>query len=386
MRRRFTVFAAVLAVSALAIASCGGDEASSGGLQLADRWLRVGEEISTNVGVYDRALPPDLSELLNPEIVQNGPASDPVALPVHPQAVLLGSYHLRRSDGTNLLWLIYDVDGDSAEVAKTIGQQLDQSPWQVVGGQANEALSVVRFQNTRSGDLDGSAVVQENPSSSDFRLTVVRAGKEVALTVPRSAPVPLLAAKLGTDLAVTRVDSGPEHSAGLQVGDRISRVNDTAVTSQQTLDAALHALATSGQRRSSVTYVVQIRPPVAPEASTFVVPLTPPQLPAAFPAQEAWQGLTVLDFVWGAQQGGKTYQATLISKDGSGTVTSRVRDGLTAAGWEITADAAAGFATELTIANPGSGQSGQVSIDAFPTDSAYVQVVVQIQSAGAGGN
>jgi hypothetical protein len=228
--------------------------------------------------------------------------------------------------------------------------------------------------------------VQENPSSSDFRLTAVRAGKEVTLIVPRLAPVPLLAAALDTNLSVTRVDSGPERTAGLQVGDRISHVNDTAVTSRQTLDGALHALAVSGQHSSSVTYVVQIKPAVAPPAATFVAPSTPLQLPAVFPAQQAWQGLIVLNYVWGAQQGGKAYQATMVSKDGSGSVANRVRDGLKAAGWAITADTAAGFATQLTIANQGSGQSGQVSIDAFPTDSAYVEVNVQIQNASAAGN
>jgi hypothetical protein len=66
-------------------------------------------------------------------------------------------------------------------------------------------------------------------------------------------------------------------------------------------------------------------------------------------------------------------------------VATKVRDGLKAAGWQITADQPQGFATQLQIAHQGQGLVGQVAIDQFPEDPAYIQVLVQIQSGQAAG-
>ena len=382
MRRWFTGLAAAFALLAVALSGCSGGDERDGGLTLADRWLRVGEDLGTGVRLYDHALPPDLSDLLNPGSDAGATASDRVSLPVHPQATLLGSYQLQNADGTSVLWLIYDVAGVGAEVARTIAQQLDQSPWQVVGGQGDEAMTVVRFQNSRSSELDGSAVVQERPSTSEFKLTVARGGRETALTVSRSATVPTIEGALGPDLTVTRVAAGAARTAGMLVGDRLVRVNDAPVTSKATLDAALRGLASSGTRRSSIAYVVQIRLQTPTEV-TFLPPPVPLSLPATFPAAEAWRGMAVLDFGWGTQPGGKGFHATLVSEDSSTVVANRVRDALKAAGWEILGDTPLGFATQLSIAHRGDGYVGQVSIDTLPQDSEYVQVQVQIQTGTA---
>jgi len=114
-------------------------------------------------------------------------------------------------------------------------------------------------------------------------------------------------------------------------------------------------------------------------------PRTPIPLPQEFPAQQAWQGLTVVRYAFGQQEGGKVYRASLVSKDAAAAVANRMRDGLKAAGWQITADRPQGFATQLQIANAGQGLAGQVVVDQLPQDSAYIQVVVQIQSGQATG-
>ncbi|MEX2446423.1 MAG: PDZ domain-containing protein [Dehalococcoidia bacterium] len=351
---------------------------------LSDRWLRVGEDLNTDINVYEGELPPNFADLINPGIEADSP--DRVSLPVHPDGALLGSYHIRRSDGANLMWLIYDVDGPGGAVAEALDEQLDATPWQVVGGQGNEAINVVSFQNTQVTAVEGSAVVQENPSTDSFSLTVERDGEDVDLTVRRAAPVPQLSATYGPDLVVTGVEQGPAAVAGLQEGDRITGLNDTEVDSPESLDEALYGLLAAGERRSSVTYVVQVTPQGTPQASSFVAPGTPVELPGSFPARDVWGEFTTVDYVWGVQQGTRGFQAVLVSPESSNAVATRVRDDLAAAGWEIVSDSPMGFATELQIAHEGDGYVGQVQIDVFPEDQSFVQVLIQIQTGTPEGN
>ncbi len=157
-----TLLAAALLLPVL-LAACGGGEDSVQGGLLSERFLRLGEDLETEVEVYDGALPPALSDALNPDRTEETPDEDLVALPVHPNGVLLGSYRLRRDDGINTFILFYDVDGDDRTVEAALREQLDQSPWQVIGGQSTESLSWVSFQSTISGDVDGQAAITPLP-------------------------------------------------------------------------------------------------------------------------------------------------------------------------------------------------------------------------------
>ncbi|MFA7249299.1 MAG: PDZ domain-containing protein [Dehalococcoidia bacterium] len=388
--RRSTVFPAIavfLAVFAVAAAGfvasrvkggSGGDAITT----MAERWLR--DDATSGVEVYPGIMPPVLDQILNAGVTN---PADRMSLPVHPQARLLGSSYIHQSDGTDLVWLMYDVEGDLAAVSQAVAAQLNASPWQVNGGLAESTQRVVRFQNNRLADVEGSVVVRLDPNAPDYRLTVSRGGAETTLHVKMTALTPTLGGATEQNLTVTRVDPGPAQEAGLKKGDRIVRVNDTAVKSPPELGAALQSAANTGTPRSALTYILASRAQdtEAAPASAYVPPAKPLTLPEKFPAPQAWQGLSVVRYAWGQQQGATAYQASMISKDGAPAVAGRVRDGLKAAGWQITNDTAVGFATQLQIANATDGLAGQVSIDEYPEDSAYVEVIVQIQSGQSAG-
>ena len=160
--------AAALLLSLVLGACGGGDEGGAAeGHLLSERFLRVGEELETEIEAFDGALPPTLSEALNPERTEETLEEDLVALPVHPDGVLLGSYRVRRSDGVNTFILFYDVEGDDRGVEAALRGQLDQSPWQVIGGQSTGSLSWVSFQSTVSGNVDGQAAITPLPPVED---------------------------------------------------------------------------------------------------------------------------------------------------------------------------------------------------------------------------
>ena len=162
-----TLSAAALLLAGVLVACGGGGEEDAGrGHVLSERFLRVGEELDTEIEAFDGALPPTLSEALNPERTEETLEEDLVALPVHPNGVLLGSYRLRRSDGVNTFILFYDVEGDERSVEAALREQLDQSPWQVIGGQSTGSLSWVSFQSTVSGDVDGQAAITPLPPAA----------------------------------------------------------------------------------------------------------------------------------------------------------------------------------------------------------------------------
>lgn len=128
--------------------------------RLADRVLRLSEELETIVDVQTGEIPSDLSELLNPDSTADTPKEDLVALVVHPDGKLLGSFRIQRPDGVINLWLFYDVPDDERSTARVVMRQLDETPWQVVGGQSTDARSAVRFENTQSADVVGTVFIR----------------------------------------------------------------------------------------------------------------------------------------------------------------------------------------------------------------------------------
>lgn len=385
LRRVRLAPAVLLACCAVLLGACGGDEAPEGaGTLLADRWLRLGEEPQAEVLVFDRALPPGFSDLLNPSATADTPEADRVTLPVHPQGELLGSYLIRRTDGSNLIWLLYDLPGGTvAEAADTVATQLDQTPWQVTGGQASAAFTLVSFQSTRSGDLEGTAVVQPVPALSTFELIVDREGAATTLTVPRGSIIPLLDAEIGSDLAVQSTRAGLASAAGLREGDRITSAGGTAVATRDDLEAALAGLAAGSF--ASITYLLQI----APAPGVDALPFNPPAgivLPSSFPARGAFDGLTPLGYSWTKEPAGSFWQASLVSTDPTTAVADRVRSGLEVAGWEIVADAPVGFATRIDFRNAAESLAGSAQIDLSPDDEDYTQVVIVIQTDTTAGN
>ena len=88
------------------------------------------------------------------------------ALPVHPSGVLLGSGRIDRPDGEQGFFLIYDVALSTVETEATVGRQLDQSPWQVTGGQSSTDLGFFQFQSTINADIQGVVWVLPLPQGA----------------------------------------------------------------------------------------------------------------------------------------------------------------------------------------------------------------------------
>lgn len=201
MRRGLTIVGALLAT--LLIACGGGDGGDSGGEAagvLADRFLRLNEPLSTVIDAREGELPADLGDVLNPDATADTPQSELLAIPVHPDGRLVGSFRVERVDGTIVFFLFYDVPDDDRMVEDALRSQLDLSPWQVVGGQSSEDLSAVAFQPTISSDVEGTAVVRQLPAAADgtprtsiMYIIEVQASKlaeEVAFELPESRPLP----------------------------------------------------------------------------------------------------------------------------------------------------------------------------------------------------
>lgn len=171
--RRSLALAALLTVSLIAACGGGDDGAAESSGVLADRILRLGEELATNVQVLDGELPSDLGELLNPGALADTPSDELLTIPVHPQGELLGSFRIQRVDGVKTVFLLYDVPLFDRAVEQSLRDQLNASPWQVTGGQSSESLSVIRFQPTVSGDIEGTAVVRPVPQDDGAALTSI---------------------------------------------------------------------------------------------------------------------------------------------------------------------------------------------------------------------
>ncbi len=368
----------------LLTAGCRGDSTEPTGAELAERWLRLGEDVGTGVIVYERALPPLLVDLLNPTASDDASEDDLIRLPVHPAGELLGSYVLRRANGSYLLWLFYDVaNAEVGGVTSDVSGQLDESPWQVVGQQGNRAYTVVQFQSTRGDDVSGTAIVEPGTSTSGFEVVVDRDGSEVRLEVERAASVPVLEADLQDDLTVRSTQAGLARAAGLQADDRVVSVGGTPVTNRQELDRALAALG-EGPGPVGVTYLLQIAPARTPEAASYV-PREDLSLPEGFPLRDALTSLTVDQYQTFLNPTGDFYGASLLTEETTSVVSARMRDALAADNWEIVSDQPLGFATALEFVNDGGTLQGSMQIDLFSEDESFAQVVVQIQTAQSGG-
>ncbi len=384
MMRRNAVIPAVvifLVIFAIILAGFAAMRLRGGGnaTEMIGRLLR--EDATSGVQVYPGTLPPVLDQILNVGVTD---LADRMSVPIPAGARLVGSSHLRQSDGTDLVWLMYDVDGALNDVSGIVAEQLDTSPWQITAGRGEGTAQIMRFQNRRLVDLEGSVRIRIIPGVDRYRLVVSRDGTETALDIQLIALTPTVGAKVESDLTVSRVWPGPALEAGLRAGDRILRVGDSAVSGSSELAAALQQVAQSGTR-ASLTYILAA--PSDPDAGD--PPFAPPQrkvsLPADFPAPDAWRDLTVLDYQWAVRPGVKTYQASMLSTGTAAEVAASLRVGLEGADWEIAADRPQGFATQLGISHQADGLIGQVLIDQFPSDSAYLQVLVQIQTAPLAG-
>jgi len=350
---------------------------------VADRYLRLfeGGDFGTSVFYFDRELPPDLAELLNPGLTADTPEEDIVAIPVPPEGVLVGSYQVRRRDGTQHIWLSYDVPGFDTEVESVLSRLMNETPWQVTGGQSNELLSAISFQSTVSGDIEGFVAMQALPSTPTYTVAVEREGQSLELEVPRGASVPELDMRfreLSGGLEVTDVLADEL----LQEGDLIVAVGGLPVASERDLFKAYREVAASGDPRTSVLYRLQIAPSSAAAEPVFAIPPARP-VPDRFPADFfLLDGLTVVDVSWSVQPAGELYQITMVTERSAFDVAEEYRTALEEAGWELTSDEAQGFGTVLNFADEPSGLLGIADIDQFPEDDSLNAVTVQIQSGG----
>lgn len=387
--RRSRVLGAILvasmALTAVLAGACfgGGDDDSRTDNPLADRWLRVGEDARASVETFEGALPPRLVQLLNPGMTEGDDPEDLVSLPVHPEGELVGSFQIRRPEGVNLIWLIYDVPKADNIVAAELDIQLDQTPWQVIGGQGNDSIGVIRFQSTVSGDIDGTAVVQPLPAQGTFEVVVVRDGSEQTFELVMAAPAPLFEGELderSEGVVIVRLDPGAARDAGLQPTDRLVSIAGTPVSTLEDVAAATRALGAGETASSTITYILEIRPPFTAPDVTFAMP-APRELPSSFPAPFlAIPGTVLLDYQWQQQPAGSIYQLSMVTAESNADVSTALRDALDAEGWSVVNDQAFGFSTVLQFEDAEGNTQAQATIDAFPPDESLTLVFVELQS------
>lgn len=251
------------------------------------------------------------------------------SLPVHPDAVLVASARIDNPDGSQRYFLAFDLVGSTMEVEETLSSQLDQSPWQVTGGQSSEEIAIVQFQSTMSADIQGIAWAQPVLSSATLEAAAAEAagagasGSEDEATDEASPPI-----------------EGP---------------------------------------LASLLYLVQKLPSVTAEDEDFELPRERP-LPRDFPAGFLIdEQMTVAATAWSRQPGGTAYRITVLAAGSSFDLAESYRERIEAEGWELTGDDAVGFATVLAFAADSDGIQGEVELDAFPEDEGYTQVVITVQ-------
>ncbi len=393
MHIRLALPAAVLAaLLALFAVACGGDDTTEvvepvdPRNDFAARVLQLGEPLETTIDTRDGELVPGLQALLNPEAMTSigiavsaaderltliaetagmtatefaaawedddavafarfasglRNAEDPEAvrddlflsdissLPVHPDAVLVASGRIDNPDGQQRYFIVFDLIGSSTEIEQTVAGQLDQSPWQVTGGQSSEEIAIVQFQSTMSADVQGVAWIQPILSSA----TLEAAAAEAA------------AAEAGDD-------------------------GEGAADATPTIEGPL----------TSLLYLVQALPTTsAAEEDDFELPAARPlphEFPAAFLIDE---DMTVIGTAWNRQPGGTAYQVTVLVTGSSFDFAESYRERFEAEGWELTTDDAVGFATLLGFASEDEGIQGSVQLDAFAPDEGYTEIVISLQ-------
>jgi len=393
MHIRLALPAAVLAaLFALLAVACGGDdtpevvEPDDPRNDFAARVLQLGEPLETTIDTRDGELVPGLQALLNPEAMttigiavgadderltliaetagttatefaaawDDDPAvafarfasglrnaedpqavrddlflSDIASLPVHPDAVLVASGRIDNPDGQQRYFIVFDLIGSSTEIEQTVAEQLDQSPWQVTGGQSSEEIAIVQFQSTMSADVQGVAWVQPILSSATLEAAAAEAAE----------------AEAGED-------------------------GEAAADPTPTIEGPL----------TSLLYLVQALPTAtAEEEDDFELPTARPlphEFPAAFLIDE---DMTVIGTAWNRQPGGTAYQVTVLVTGSSFDFAESYRERFEAEGWELTTDDAVGFATLLGFASENDGIQGQVQLDAFARDEGYTEIVISLQ-------
>ena len=392
MRPALTLRAALLAaLLALALAACGDDEPvetpeldAEAGAAVAARLMTVGEPVGTVVESRAEGIVPGLQVALNPTVVatissaveaederltsiaevagmdaaafaalwesdrpeafarfaagiaaSDDPAATaddlfidvPAALPVHPEGELLGSVLTRRTNGELAYFIVYDTPGPQIEAERLVSEQLDQSPWQVTGGRSNRDLGFFQFQNTLSADISGFVWI-----------------------LPRTPD--------------------PDEAA------------DEAAEAESAEDSETPATSAEPGPGSTVIYLMQAQPAIAPEDPPFELPDEGRPVPEVFPAAFLLEGdQTVLELFWSKQPGVSGYQLTVLTPGSSFEATELYRERIEAQGWEIVEDQAVGFATILEFASEDGRLQGSISIDTFAEDDGYTQITLQIQSA-----
>ena len=250
----------------------------------------------------------------------------PVALPVHPEGMLLGSVLTRRISGELAFFIVYDIPGPQVDAELLVSEQLDQSPWQVTGGRSSEDLGFFQYQNTISADISGFVWI-----------------------LPRTPD--------------------PDATSGEAEAD-------------STADADAANAVQSGPV-STVIYLIQAQPAIPADDPPFAFPQEGRPLPDGFPAAFLLEGdQTVVELFWSSQPGATGYQLTVLTPGSSFEATELYRERIEAQGWEIASDQAVGFATVLEFASEDGSLQGSVSFDTFEEDEDYTQITLQIQSAG----
>ena len=376
--------AGVAVVLAIAAGACEGEEQSEGrDGELAASFIRIGEDLQTAVTAYDAELPPGLLQALNPGMTAEDSPENALALPVHPDGRLVGSLRRDAPTGEMTFFLTYEAPLSDIAVEETLRAQLDESPWQVVGGQSSEAFAVVQFQPTISGDVTGTVVIQPLPAAEQFTVVVERDGVEQVIELARRATVPVFPAAVderseGLEIGALLPEA---RAAGLAPGDLVRAVAGHIVSTPVELQDALRAIRDDEEPRTSVVYIVQVAPPVAlGDTAEFVLPATRP-VPDDFPAPFLLRdGMTALDVQWASAPGISTYQLTLLTAESPFDVVDAYRTAIDEQDeWVLMADQAIGFGTQLDFTTEDQTVSGSLSADAFPQDETLTMVVLQVQ-------
>jgi len=379
MHRWLPLLAAIAVVFAVSCGSGGDGEATA----IADRVLRIGEGVGTEVEIFQGALPENLDDLLNPGNSASSEDDDRVSLPALPDSELIGSARVTRADGLYTFFVMYEVKQSEEAVSDAARGVFDESPWQVVGGQSSEGVTAYRFQSTRSGDLIGTVVVQPLPTTDTFDVVVSRDGDERTLTLHRHAFAPVLGAELEQregGAFVSKLGAGEGANAGLEEGDRIVRIGDQDIDDVASVGSALRVLGQDGDPVTSVIYIVQITP-ADPIVSPFVLP-NPRPIPASFPAPYLLRdGATPVAVEWSLEPAGSAYQVLLISKETLTDVADSYRDLLQGQQLNITSDQAQGTTTTLEFSSGDNQMIGSIAVDTFTQDDSYTQATIQLQAA-----
>lgn len=371
---------ALIASLALAAGLLGCSRGSSGATNVADLVLRVGEGVGVEVKTFEAASPPGLAEALA------AGTGEETGLPRPPSSTLVGSGRIARPEGALEFFVMYEVRAPEPTVSQAMRDLVDLNPWQVVGGQSNEGVTALTFQNTRNPGIQGTAVIQPLPSADRFELVVERDGRERHLSVRRYAFLPGLGAEYRERdgrLFVDRVVPGSAATAGLQAGDRVKRLGDREVTDEASLHLALRALSVGGEPVSSVTYIVRVNPDVQVRGAFSM----PPEraLPKDFPAPFlVLNGMSPIAVRWSAGPQGGTYEATLLTRASTREVLQAYRAVLQQQRLAVANDTAQGSATQLDFVRGDAQLGGSITVDTFDADESYTAVSLQVRTARQG--